>query len=52
MEIDEFGAIWIAKKNSDGENPAWSELSERMKKIDLIFEEINQIQQLKNVVET
>ena len=32
MEIDEFGAIWIAKKNSDGENPAWSELSNRMQK--------------------
>ena len=24
MELDEFGAIWIAKKNSDGENPVWS----------------------------
>ena len=32
MELDEFGAIWIAKKNSDGENPAWTELSHRMKK--------------------
>ena len=41
MEIDEFGAIWIAKKNSDGENPAWHELSERMKKIDLTFQEID-----------
>ena len=41
MEIDSFGAIWIAKKNSDGENPAWDELSERMKKIDLVFEEIS-----------
>ncbi len=41
MEIDPFGAIWIAKKNSDGENPAWNDLSERMKKIDLIFEEIS-----------
>ena len=41
MEIDAFGAIWIAKKNSDGENPAWNELSERMKKIDLTFEEIS-----------
>ena len=40
MEIDEFGAIWIAKKNSDGENPAWSELSNRMQKINLVFEEI------------
>ena len=40
MELDEFGAIWIAKKNSDGENPAWSDLSNRMKKIDLVFEEI------------
>ena len=28
------------KKNSDGENPAWSDLSNRMKKIDLVFEEI------------
>ena len=33
MEIDPFGAIWIAKKNSDGENPAWNDLSERMKKL-------------------
>ena len=41
MELDEFGAIWIAKKNEDGENPAWSELAERMKKIDLKFEEIS-----------
>ena len=40
MEIDEFGAIWIAKKNSNGENPAWSELSNRMQKINLVFEEI------------
>ena len=29
------------KKNSDGKNQAWSELSERMKKIDLTFEEID-----------
>jgi glycine/D-amino acid oxidase-like deaminating enzyme len=41
MELDEFGAIWIAKKNEDGENPAWSQLAERMKKIDLKFEEIS-----------
>ena len=41
MELDEFGAIWIAKKNEDGENPAWSELAERMKKINLTFEEIS-----------
>ena len=41
MEIDEFGAIWIAKKNADGENPAWSDLSDRMSKIQLIFEEID-----------
>ena len=41
MEIDEFGAIWIAKKNADGENPAWSDLSERMRKIQLTFEEID-----------
>ena len=40
MELDEFGAIWIAKKNSDGENPAWADLSDRMKKIDLTFEEL------------
>ena len=38
---DPFGAIWIAK-NSDGKNPAWDDLSERMKKIDLTFEEISQ----------
>ena len=43
MEIDPFGAIWIAKKNSDGKNPAWDDLSERMKKIDLTFEEISPI---------
>ena len=30
-----------SKKNSDGENPTWNDLSERMKKIDLIFEEIS-----------
>ena len=41
MEIDEFGAIWIAKKNADGENPAWSDLSDRMSKIQLVFEEID-----------
>ena len=41
MELDEFGAIWIAKKNSDGENPAWAELSDRMSKIELIFQEID-----------
>ena len=41
MEIDEFGAIWIAKKNADGENPAWSDLSDRMSKIQLTFEEID-----------
>ena len=41
MELDEFGAIWIAKKNEDGENPAWSQLAERMRKIELIFEEIS-----------
>ena len=41
MELDEFGAIWIAKKNSDGENPAWADLSNRMSKIDLVFEEID-----------
>ena len=41
MELDEFGAIWIAKKNSDGENPAWSDLSERMSKIELVFQEID-----------
>ena len=41
MELDPFGAIWIAKKNSDGENPAWNELSERMKGINLVFEEIS-----------
>ena len=41
MELDEFGAIWIAKKNSDGENPVWQQLSDRMKKIDLTFEEID-----------
>ena len=39
MEIDEFGAIWIAKKNSDV-RPA-VDLSNRMKKIDLAFEEID-----------
>ena len=39
MELDPFGAIWIAK-NSDGENP-WNELSERMKGINLVFEEIS-----------
>ena len=41
MELDEFGAIWIAKKNADGENPAWSDLSNRMSKIKLIFQEID-----------
>ena len=41
MELDEFGAIWIAKKNSEGENPVWNDLSKRMSKINLVFEEIN-----------
>ena len=41
MELDEFGAIWIAKKNSEGENPVWNDLSKRMNKINLVFEEIN-----------
>ncbi len=41
MELDEFGAIWISKKNSEGENPVWNELSNRMSKIELTFEEIN-----------
>lgn len=41
MEIDAFGAIWIAKKNSNGENPAWNQLSDRMKEINLTFEEIS-----------
>ncbi len=42
MSLEEFGAIWIAKKNSDGKNEAWLDLSERMKKIDLVFEEIHE----------
>tara|TARA_B100001027_G_scaffold55222_1_gene37078 strand:+ start:6988 stop:8262 length:1275 start_codon:yes stop_codon:yes gene_type:complete len=42
MSLEEFGAIWIAKKNSDGRNEAWMDLSERMKKIDLVFEEIHE----------
>ena len=33
MELDEFGAIWIAKKNSDGENPVWSQLSKEWTKL-------------------
>ena len=41
MDLDEFGAIWIAKKNSDGDNPAWKDLSKRMEKINLVFEEID-----------
>ena len=41
MELDEFGAIWISKKNSEGDNPVWKELSNRMSKIELTFEEIN-----------
>ena len=41
MELDEFGAIWIAKKNSEGENPVWTQLSQRMDKINLVFEEID-----------
>ena len=51
MELDEFGAIWIAKKNSEGENPAWNDLSKRMSKINLVFEEIIHHQQWKNVVQ-
>ena len=50
MELDEFGAIWIAKKNSDGENPAWADLSNRMSKIDLVFEEIDSDSAIENVV--
>ncbi len=41
INLEKFGAIWITKKNSDGKNQAWSELSDRMKKINLIFEEID-----------
>ena len=41
METEKFGAIWIAKNNQDGENPVWEELSERMKKINLVFEKID-----------
>ena len=41
MEIDEFGAIWIAKKMQMEKIPAWSDLSDRMSKIQLIFEEID-----------
>ncbi len=41
LKLEDFGAIWITKKNSDGKNPAWEDLSMRMKKIDLVFEEIN-----------
>lgn len=41
MDLEQFGAIWIAKKNQDGENPVWKKLSDRMKKIGLVFEEID-----------
>ena len=33
IDLEKFGAIWITKKNSDGKNLAWSELSERMKNL-------------------
>ena len=41
MEIEQFGAIWIAKKNQDGENKAWKELSKRMETINITFKEID-----------
>lgn len=41
MEIEQFGAIWIAKKGQDGENKAWKELSKRMKSLNIEFNEID-----------
>ena len=38
MSLVQFG---LQKKNSDGDNPAWTDLSKRMEKIDLVFEEID-----------
>ena len=41
MESEQFGAIWISKKNQDGENKAWKELSKRMESINITFKEID-----------
>ena len=41
MELEQFGAIWIAKKNQDGENKTWQELSKRMNSMDIVFKEID-----------
>ncbi len=40
ISLEEFGAIWIAKKSNDEKKTAWHTLSERMKSIDLEFTEI------------
>ena len=41
MESEQFGAIWISKKNQDGENKAWKQLSKRMESINITFKEID-----------
>ena len=40
ISLEEFGAIWIAKKSNDEKKTAWHELSDRMKSIGLEFTEI------------
>lgn len=43
MDLEQFGAIWIAKKNQDGKNIAWNELSKRMESINVSFKEIDNV---------
>ncbi|MDC3090925.1 FAD-binding oxidoreductase [Rickettsiales bacterium] len=43
MDLEQFGAIWIAKKNQDGKNIAWNKLSKRMESINVSFKEIDNV---------
>ena len=45
MEVDEF-AQFGSQKNSDGDNPAWTDLSKRMEKL---TEEIDPQSAIQNV---
>ena len=43
MSTEQFGAIWISKKNQEGENKAWKNLSKRMNSINIVFKEIDHV---------
>lgn len=43
IETEQFGAIWISKKNQNGENKAWNDLSQRMNKLGIVFKEIDNV---------